>query len=193
MNGRASTQEPTTTSFWFLYCLSITPAGRAGIFNCLRLCSSCAGCRESRTKRWNGLALSSVFLMSFIVVHAVGNLVVFKGPDDCNGGSYFHVRLYAVEVYVRLIALLLIFVGFESLNTQDKVKRHMAVSVRLFQGVMATCHPPGIADSSFGTETSHTLLLPNYKDDEAMFGEARANLVRSRSAEMCWPWTLARA
>ena len=29
-----------------------------------------------------------------IVVHAVGNLHLFKGPDDLNGYGYFHVRLY---------------------------------------------------------------------------------------------------
>ena len=29
-----------------------------------------------------------------IVVHAVGNLHLFKGPDDFNGYGYFHIRLY---------------------------------------------------------------------------------------------------
>ena len=50
-----------------------------------------------------------------IVVHAVGNLHLFKGPDDFNGYGYFHVRLYCtglgfqaniVEEYVLLSALL---------------------------------------------------------------------------------------
>merc|ERR1712137_797945 len=30
----------------------------------------------------------------FIVIHAVGNLHVFLGPDDFNGYGYFYVRLY---------------------------------------------------------------------------------------------------
>ena len=37
-----------------------------------------------------GLTRSAVFLIFFIVVHAVGNLHVFKGS---NGYGYFHVRL----------------------------------------------------------------------------------------------------
>ena len=41
-----------------------------------------------------GLTRSAVFLIFFIVVHAVGNLHVSKGPDDFNGYGYFYVRLY---------------------------------------------------------------------------------------------------
>merc|ERR1712136_386970 len=40
-----------------------------------------------------GLTRGAVFLIFFIVVHAVGNLHVFKGPDDFNGYGYFFVRL----------------------------------------------------------------------------------------------------
>lgn len=29
-----------------------------------------------------------------MVIHAVGNLHVFAGPDDFNGYGYFYVRLY---------------------------------------------------------------------------------------------------
>ena len=71
------------------------------------------------------------------------------------------------------------FVGFESLNTQDKAKRLSAVSVRLFQDVMATCHPPGIADSSLAKKRRTHCCASTYQEDEAMFGEARSNLVRS--------------
>merc|ERR1712007_350122 len=51
----------------------------------------------------------------FLVIHAVGNLHVFLGPDDFNGYGYFYVRLYwsgfglpanIVEEYVLLSALL---------------------------------------------------------------------------------------
>ena len=62
-----------------------------------------------------------------IVVHAVRNLHLFKGPDDFNGCGYFHVRLYCtglgfqaniVEEYVLLCALLHIFVGLK--RTRDQ-------------------------------------------------------------------------
>merc|ERR1712032_1312177 len=57
-----------------------------------------------------------------IVIHAVGNLHVFLGPDDFNGYGYFYVRLYwtgfglpanIVEEYVLLAALLHVFVGLK--------------------------------------------------------------------------------
>merc|ERR1711953_914605 len=41
-----------------------------------------------------GLTRSAIFLIIFIIIHAVGNLHVFKGPDDFNGYGYFYVRLY---------------------------------------------------------------------------------------------------
>merc|ERR1712012_1246160 len=41
-----------------------------------------------------GLTRSAIFLVIFIIIHAVGNLHVFKGPDDFNGYGYFYVRLY---------------------------------------------------------------------------------------------------
>jgi len=53
------------------------------------------------------------FLIIFII-HAVGNIHVFKGPDDFNGYGYFYVRLYwtgfglpanIVEEYVPLSIL----------------------------------------------------------------------------------------
>merc|ERR550525_1617723 len=60
-----------------------------------------------------GLTRSAIFLIFFIVIHAVGNLHVFKGPDDFNGYGYFYVRLYwtgfglpanIVEEYILLAA-----------------------------------------------------------------------------------------
>merc|ERR1712107_335838 len=62
-----------------------------------------------------GLTRSAILLILFIVIHAVGNLHVFKGSDDFNGYGYFYVRLYwtgfglpanIVEEYVLLSALL---------------------------------------------------------------------------------------
>jgi len=69
-----------------------------------------------------GLTRSAILLILFIVIHAVGNLHVFKGPDDFNGYGYFYVRLYwtgfgfnanIVEEYVLLAALLHIFVALK--------------------------------------------------------------------------------
>ena len=41
-----------------------------------------------------GLTRSAMFMFIFIIIHAVGNLHVFLGPDDFNGYGYFYVRLY---------------------------------------------------------------------------------------------------
>lgn len=69
-----------------------------------------------------GLTRSAIFLVFFIVIHAVGNLHVFMGPDDFNGYGYFYVRLYwtgfglpanIVEEYVLLAALLHVLVGLK--------------------------------------------------------------------------------
>merc|ERR1719162_2830359 len=69
-----------------------------------------------------GLSRSAMFLFVFLIIHAIGNLHVFKGPDDFNGYGYFYVRLYftgfglpanIVEEYVLLCALLHVFVGLK--------------------------------------------------------------------------------
>jgi len=69
-----------------------------------------------------GLTRSAMFLIVFQVIHAVGNLHVFLGPDDFNGYGYFYVRLYfsgfglpanIVEEYVLLAALLHVFVAIK--------------------------------------------------------------------------------
>jgi len=69
-----------------------------------------------------GLTRSAILLILFIVIHAVGNLHVFKGPDDFNGYGYFYVRLYwtgfglpanIVEEYILLSVLLHVFVGIK--------------------------------------------------------------------------------
>merc|ERR1712027_162235 len=69
-----------------------------------------------------GLTRSAMFLFIFIIIHAVGNLHVFLGPDDFNGYGYFYVRLYwtgfgfdanIVEEYILLAALLHIAVALK--------------------------------------------------------------------------------
>merc|ERR1712244_105911 len=69
-----------------------------------------------------GLTRSAILLILFIVIHAVGNLHVFKGPDDFNGYGYFYVRLYStgfglnaniVEEYILLAVLLHVFVALK--------------------------------------------------------------------------------
>jgi hypothetical protein len=61
------------------------------------------------------LTRSAMFLFIFIIIHAVGNLHVFLGPDDFNGYGYFYVRLYwtgfgfhanIVEEYILLAAMM---------------------------------------------------------------------------------------
>merc|ERR1719160_2041278 len=65
---------------------------------------------------------SAFFLFVFIIIHAVGNLHVFLGPDDFNGYGYFYVRLYwtgfgldanIVEEYVALCAMLHVMVALK--------------------------------------------------------------------------------
>merc|ERR1712203_180824 len=69
-----------------------------------------------------GLTSSAILLILFMVIHAVGNLHVFMGPDDFNGYGYFYVRLYwtgfglpanIVEEYILLSVLLHAFVGLK--------------------------------------------------------------------------------
>ena len=69
-----------------------------------------------------GLTRSAMFLFVFIIIHAVGNLHVFLGPDDFNGYGYFYVRLYwtgfglnanIVEEYILLAAVLHVVVALK--------------------------------------------------------------------------------
>merc|ERR1712137_635834 len=69
-----------------------------------------------------GLTRSAMLLILFMVIHAVGNLHVFAGPDDFNGYGYFYVRLYwtgfglpanIVEEYILLAVLLHVFVALK--------------------------------------------------------------------------------
>merc|ERR1712232_1121722 len=69
-----------------------------------------------------GLTRSAILLILFIVIHAVGNLHVFMGPDDFNGYGYYYVRLYwtgfglpanIVEEYIALSVLLHVVVALK--------------------------------------------------------------------------------
>jgi len=98
-----------------------------------------------------GLTRSAILLILFIVIHAVGNLHVFKGPDDFNGYGYFYVRLYwtgfglpanIVEEYIALSILLHVFVGLK--RTWDSKlalakKQGMNVLNLAISGLMLLC------------------------------------------------------
>merc|ERR1719426_273712 len=82
----------------------------------------------------SGLTRSAFFLIFFIIIHAIGNLHVFLGPDDFNGYGYFYVRLYwsgfgleanIVEEYVALCALLHVVVA---LKRTYEISLKMAIS-----------------------------------------------------------------
>jgi hypothetical protein len=112
-----------------------------------------------------GLTRSAIFLIVFIIIHAVGNLHVFLGPDDFNGYGYFYVRLYftgfgvpanCVEIYVLMSALLHVAVALKrtwdiSLNyTVGSGKLNLAFSgimlltymtIHLFQFRFGDCEP----------------------------------------------------
>merc|ERR1711939_870612 len=69
-----------------------------------------------------GLTRSAMFLIVFQIIHAVGNLHVFLGPDDFNGYGYFYVRLYwtgfgfnanIVEEYVLLSAVMHVVIALK--------------------------------------------------------------------------------
>merc|ERR1712178_457878 len=69
-----------------------------------------------------GLTRSAILLILFMVIHAVGNLHVFLGPDDFNGYGYFYVRLYwtgfglnanIVEEYLLLAAVMHVVVALK--------------------------------------------------------------------------------
>jgi len=70
----------------------------------------------------SGLLRAAMWLFVFIIIHAIGNLHVFLGPNDFNGYGYFYVRLYwtgfglpanIVEIYVALAALLHVLVALK--------------------------------------------------------------------------------
>ena len=72
-----------------------------------------------------GLSRSAMFLFVFIIIHAVGNLHVFLGPDDFNGYGYFYFHLYwtgfgfhanIVEEYILLASMLYVMVALKRMG-----------------------------------------------------------------------------
>merc|ERR1712066_658887 len=121
----------------------------------------------------SGLTRSALFLFLFIVIHAIGNLHVFLGPDDFNGYGYFYVRLYwtgfglqanIVEEYILLAALLHVFVALKrtwdiSINyTVASGKLNLAISGLCLLTFM-TIH---LFQFRFGVTRDFTLCPPPY-------------------------------
>merc|ERR1712048_1441446 len=118
-----------------------------------------------------GVTRSAFFLFVFIVIHAVGNLHVFLGPDDFNGYGYFYVRLYPtgfglpaniVEEYVALAALLHVIVALKRTweisikSTVSSGKLNMAISGILLLTFM-TIH---LFQFRFGDTRMYNLCAP---------------------------------
>jgi len=94
-----------------------------------------------------GLTRSAILLILFMVIHAVGNLHVFLGPDDFNGYGYFYVRLYwtcvglveanIVEVYIAMGVVMHVLVALK--RTWDINRNYTLNSGKLnlaFSGVL---------------------------------------------------------
>merc|ERR1712086_107653 len=134
-----------------------------------------------------GLTRSAMFLFVFIIIHAVGNLHVFLGPDDFNGYGYFYVRLYftgfglpanIVEEYVLLCALLHVAVALKrtwdiSINyTVSSGKMNLA-----FSGItLLTFMCIHLFQFRFGETQSFKLCPPPYLINLWTLLELRLNL-----------------
>jgi len=95
------------------------------------------------TKDRVGLTRSAMWLFLFLIIHAVGNLHIFLGPDDFNGYGYFYVRLYwfrplieanIVEIYVAFGAMLHVMVALKRtweislMSSIESGKMNLAIS-----------------------------------------------------------------
>ena len=116
-----------------------------------------------------------MFMFTFVITHAVGNLHAFLGPDDFNGYGYFYVRLYwtgfgsnanIVEECILLAALLHVAVGLKrtwdiSINyTMAACKLNLAISgitlltfmgIHLLQFRLGDTQPLRCASTGSGT------------------------------------------
>jgi cytochrome b involved in lipid metabolism len=130
-----------------------------------------------------GLTRSAILLILFIVIHAVGNLHVFLGPDDFNGYGYFYVRLYwtgfglpanIVEEYILLSVALHVFVGLKrtweiKLRAQPagKPRRGIGETIKLLNlalsGLMLLCFMTiHLFQFRFGNTSLYYLRPPTY-------------------------------
>merc|ERR1712130_243304 len=134
-----------------------------------------------------GLTRSAILLILFMVIHAVGNLHVFAGPDDFNGYGYFYVRLYwsgfgleanIVEEYILLAALLHVFVALKrtwdiSINyTIASGKLNLAISGITLLTFMCI----HLFQFRFGETQNFKLCPPPYLVNLATLFELRLNL-----------------
>jgi len=120
-----------------------------------------------------GLTRSAILLILFMVIHAVGNLHVFLGPDDFNGYGYFYVRLYwtgfglpanIVEEYILLSALLHVFVALK--RTWDlKLKMGVAsgqLNLAISGVLLLTFMTIHLFQFRFGETVAYNLRPPPY-------------------------------
>merc|ERR1712083_298438 len=134
-----------------------------------------------------GLTRSAILLILFIVIHAVGNLHVFMGPDDFNGYGYFYVRLYwtgfglpanIVEEYILLAVLLHVFVALKrtwDINLSQSVssgKLNLAITGIALLTFM-TVH---LFQFRFGETQPFTLCSPGYLINLETLLELKLNL-----------------
>jgi len=134
-----------------------------------------------------GLTRSAMFLFIFIIIHAVGNLHVFLGPDDFNGYGYFYVRLYwtgfglqanIVEEYILLAALLHVAVALK--RTWDISINYTVASGKLnlaFSGItLLTFMMIHLFQFRFGDTKPYKLCPPPYLLNLKTLLDLRLNL-----------------
>merc|ERR1712117_462936 len=134
-----------------------------------------------------GLTRSAILLILFIVIHAVGNLHVFLGPDDFNGYGYFYVRLYwtgfglpanIVEEYILLAVLLHVFVALK--RTWDISLSYSVGSGKLNLAItgiaLLTFMTVHLFQFRFGETQPFKLCPPNYYVNLATLLHLRLNL-----------------
>merc|ERR1712129_459905 len=135
----------------------------------------------------SGLTRSAILLILFIVIHAVGNLHVFAGPDDFNGYGYFYVRLYwtgfglpanIVEEYILLAVLLHVFVALK--RTWDINLAYSVSSGKLNLAItgiaLLTFMTVHLFQFRFGETQLFTLCSPGYLINFETLLELKLNL-----------------
>merc|ERR1711963_184910 len=134
-----------------------------------------------------GLTRSAILLILFMVIHAVGNLHVFMGPDDFNGYGYFYVRLYwtgfglpanIVEEYILLAVLLHVFVALK--RTWDISLAYSVSSGKLNLAItgiaLLTFMTVHLFQFRFGETQLFTLCSPGYLINFETLLELKLNL-----------------
>merc|ERR1719436_1544899 len=134
-----------------------------------------------------GLTRSAMFLFIFIIIHAVGNLNVFGGPDDFNGYGYFYVRLYwtgfgfqanIVEEYILLAALLHIAVALKRTwtGTMNMSVASGAMNLALSGVTLLTFMSIHLFQFRFGVTEEFALCPPPYLINIATVLDLQLNL-----------------